>query len=102
MTSQQFKFNPDSTECEITFRIPLQPFINLLADKLQPIIIEPKVDLTLTSREAAAYLRISYATLWRWIKGGKIKYIKRGSKYCFKESSLEELNVEVRLKGIKY
>jgi hypothetical protein len=55
MIFQQFKFNPDSNEFEITFRIPLQPFINLFADKIQPVIIEPKVDLTLTSREPRIY-----------------------------------------------
>lgn len=55
-------YNPDLTPTELTER--------LTADNQQETI--------LSRDQAAAYLRVSTTTLWRYTQAGKIKAIKRG------------------------
>jgi len=102
MKDTRVVLNQLENELEITIRIPLQPFIKLLLEKTEPPKQLVKEDAILSPNEACTFLRISSSTLWRWKKTGKLKYILRGSRYFFKKSSLEELNVERRLSGVNY
>ncbi len=102
MSNARVLLNQTDTELEVIIKIPLQPFINLIAEKIKPTNQEMKADTILSAKEASDLLRISSRTLFRWKKAGKVKYIIRGSRYFFKKSSLDELNVEKRLTGIKY
>jgi len=43
---------------------------------------------TLTAKEAAEYLGISYWLLLELVKRGKMKVIRAGGRYLFRESSL--------------
>jgi len=102
MNNMCVSLNQLDTELEVIIKIPLQPFIKLLAEKIEPKKEELKADAILCTKEASQLLRVSCRTLDRWRKAGKLKYISRGKRVFFKLSFLEELNVEKRLKGVKF
>lgn len=45
-------------------------------------------DELMSRKEAAKYLQISLTTLWHWMRDGKVKYYKNGSKIYFKRQEL--------------
>ena len=45
----------------------------------------------LTTNEVIKILRISRITLYRWIKDGKIEFVRVGKKYLFKENLIKDL-----------
>jgi len=88
------------SEVEIIIKIPLQPFLKVIDDKIKATHRETtNRDTIMCGKEAAAILLISKSSLMRWVKLGKIPFIKRGYRYYFKKSTIDSLNTETRLKG---
>lgn len=93
--------NISETEVEILIKIPLQPFLKIIEDNAKRVAQEStQREVIMCGKEAAATLLISKSSLMRWVKLGKIPYIKRGHRYYFKKSTIDGLNVEIKLKGI--
>lgn len=57
-------------------------------DAMQPA---PKEDRLLSADEAAAILRVTSVTLWRWAKMGYLKPVKAGRKVHYWQSAIDNL-----------
>lgn len=47
-------------------------------------------DIFYTLEEIAQKLRVSYMTMYRWVKDGKLKAVKAGKQYRVKQSELDK------------
>ncbi len=53
----------------------------------------------LTAEEAAAYLRVSLYTIWRWCKEGRLPAFQIKREWRIRRSKLEELIEELEASG---
>jgi len=53
--------------------------------------MDMELDPLMSPEELARYLNVSYMTIIRWVKSGKIKSRKVGHRLRFKKEDIEEL-----------
>ncbi|MFQ5859499.1 MAG: helix-turn-helix domain-containing protein, partial [Anaerolineae bacterium] len=68
------------------------PFRNQMTENTQDHEI-------LTAEEAAAYLRVSHHTVWRWCKEGRLPAFQINREWRIRRSKLEELIEELESSG---
>jgi excisionase family DNA binding protein len=60
------------------------------AERAQMSDLSPEHEF-LTTEEAAAYLRVSQHTVWRWCKQGRLPAFQIGREWRIRKSGLDEL-----------
>jgi len=61
----------------------------------QEVRVRPKDDEWLTVKEAARYLKVSEATIFRWMKSGKLSYCKFGNSTRLRRSFMDQMAEKV-------
>jgi len=57
-----------------------------------PMVKVPANHELLTTDEAAAYLRVSQYTVWRWCKEGRLPAFQIGREWRIRKTRLDEMN----------